>query len=107
MLMWVAAALNYAYNQWQQNNPVTSDTSNMSRLDAALQQHERTLRNELTNAQKKKTELEGELKKQTDVIAQTEQDLIEVSKELERRGVEQQFANGTTIKEEPEYGWPQ
>lgn len=107
--MWVAAAINYAYLQWQQSHPVTSDTSNMSRLDAALQQHEKTLRNELASAQKKKTELEGELKRQSELITQTELDLTEVTHELERRGIDQQRSNGTTIREEPDLmpDWPQ
>jgi hypothetical protein len=74
----------------------------MSRLDDALAQHERNLRSELTVALKKKTELEAELTKQALAISQTELDLLEVTAELDRRGIETNRARGTLIHEEPD-----
>jgi predicted nucleic acid-binding Zn-ribbon protein len=73
----------------------------MSRLDTALQLHEKTLRTELANAQKRQIELENELLRQKTLIAQTKNDLEEVIAELDKRGTSQAIQTGTTIREEP------
>lgn len=74
----------------------------MSRLDDALTEHERKLRLELSNAIKKKTELEGELARHHLLIVRTETDLNEVITELDRRGIDTERAKGTLITEEPD-----
>jgi predicted nucleic acid-binding Zn-ribbon protein len=71
----------------------------MSRLDDALREHEKKLREELAAAHKKKAELATELLKLDQDILNTEIDLAEVSAEVARRSVAFQKAQHFVIAE--------
>ncbi|HET6915019.1 MAG TPA: hypothetical protein VFH56_02905 [Acidimicrobiales bacterium] len=73
----------------------------MSRLDDALRDHERKLRDELTRAHKKRAELAIELLNLDKTIQDTEADLAEVANEIGKRDITLQKARTYVIEEGP------
>lgn len=74
----------------------------MSRLDDVLGAHDRKLREELAAAQRRMQALLDDTEKQKKLIDQLESDLTEVTDELDKRGINQNKKQGTTIREEPD-----